>query len=96
MTDAGESLESRAALWDGVLDIKFRSSSNTKKVPRIHSWTDVSKPFFVHHKSVKITTVGEVTKFTDLARRKRKQESAWHTSVEEPITGLFSRKFLHT
>ena len=21
-----------------------------------------------------------------------KQESAWHTSVEEPITGLFSRK----
>ena len=26
----------------------------------------------------------------------KKQESAWHTSVEEPITGLFSRKFLHT
>ena len=24
------------------------------------------------------------------------QESAWHTSVEEPITRLFSRKFLHT
>ena len=75
MTDAGESLESRAALWAGVLDIKFRSSriGNTKKVARIHSWTDVSKPFFVHHKSVKITTVGEVTKFTDLARRKRKK-----------------------
>ena len=35
MTDAGESLESRAALWAGVLDIKFRSSSsgNTRKVP---------------------------------------------------------------
>ena len=25
-----------------------------------------------------------------------KQESAWHTSVEEPITNLFSCKFLHT
>ena len=49
MTDAGESLESRVALWAGVLDIKFRSSSigNTKKVARIHSWTDVSKPFFL-------------------------------------------------
>ena len=35
MTDAGESLESRVALWAGVLDIKFRSSSsgNTRKVP---------------------------------------------------------------
>ena len=36
MTDAGESLESRVALWAGVLDIKFKSSSsgNTRKVPR--------------------------------------------------------------
>ena len=41
MTDAGESLESRVALWAGVLDIKFRSSSsgNTRKVPRVDSWT---------------------------------------------------------
>ena len=35
MTDAGESLESRVALWARVLDIKFMNSSigYTSKVP---------------------------------------------------------------